>query len=266
MRRRHLPVLAVLAALVVPATAGAAATEWPLEGYWPLMEGSGQRIYDISGRGADGVLGSTLGADKRDAAWITGLMGVGSALRLDGNDYIAVQETARLKPQRMTVEAWVRAPQSPGQWKYVAVKGGDRCRAGSFGLYTSINGGMAFYVYNGDYFYRSPQVSRAIWDNQWHHVAGTYDGSRVHLYVDGKEIGQGTPYSGPVAYGLPHSEFYIGAYRGACDLTFIGDVDEVRVWSAALAVDSIWARITALLHLEPAAPLPEDAAEWYTSG
>jgi Concanavalin A-like lectin/glucanases superfamily len=252
---------AVLAiAFAVPTAASA---EWPLQGYWPMLEGKGQKIYDISLRGNHGTFGRLPGADARDPEWIRGLFGIGSALRLDGNDFIEVPETTGLRPQRMTVEAWVRAPRSPGQWKYVAVKGGDRCEAGSFGLYTSINGGMAFYVYDGSKWYRSAQVSTAIWDNEWHHVAGTYDGKAVHLYVDGKEIGEPRPYTGTVQYDLPHREFYVGAYRGACNLTFKGDVDEVRLWSAALPVSQIWSRISAMLDQEPAAPLPEDAREWF---
>jgi Concanavalin A-like lectin/glucanases superfamily len=264
--RRLCAVVAVLlvGALAPAATAGA--NEWPLQAYWPLLEGRGQTVYDISGRGHHGKLGRLPGADKRDPEWIRGLLGIGSALRLDGNDFIEVGETERLKPQRVTIEAWVRAPRSPGQWKYVAVKGGDRCEAGSFGLYTSINGGMAFYVYDGRKWWRSPQVGTEIWDNRWHHVAGTYDGAKVRLFVDGMEIGTGRAFSGSIEYALEYRAFTVGAFRGACNLTFAGDVDEVRLWSAALPVAAIWGRISAMLDVEPAAPLPEDAREWYDGG
>ena len=258
---RRFLVGAVAAAALLPATASA--SEWPLRGYWPLWDGGGQTVQDISGNRHHGQLGRTDSPDWREPEWISGLFGVGSALRMDGNDYVIVPETSSLRPQRMTLEAWVRAPKSPGQFKYVAVKGGDRCEAGSFGLYTSINGGMAFYVYDGSRWWRSAQVSQDIWDNRWHHVAGTYDGSAVHLYVDGREIGVPRRYSGDVEYDLEHRNLFFGAYRGACDLTFSGDVDEIRVWSAALRVDEIWQRITAMLDTEPAAPLPEDAGDWY---
>jgi hypothetical protein len=259
-------VVVAAAAFLVSSSPASAAGEWPLRGYWPLLEGRGQKIYDISLQGHHGTLGKTSKPDARDAQWIRGLLGVGSALRLDGDDFIAVNETAGLRPKTMTVEAWVRAPKSPGQWKYVVAKGGDRCLSGSFGLYSSINGGMAFYVYDGRKWWRSPQVSQAIWDGNWHHVAGSYDGKKVRLFVDGMEIGTGTSFSGSVEYDLEHRQLYIGAYRGACDLTFEGDVDEIRVWSAALPVDTIWGRISSMLHLEPAAPLPEDASEWFNPG
>ena len=115
----------------------------------------------------------------------------------------------------MTIEAWVRAPHSPGPYKYVMVKGGDRCEAGSFGLYTSINGGLAFYVYDGKHFWRSPMEGPALWDGEWHHVAGTYDGAAVRLFVDGREIGTGTAFSGEIEYDLPQRDLFLGAFRGA---------------------------------------------------
>lgn len=263
MRRKTLLALVTGVLVLAGAAPASAASEWPLQGYWPLLEGRGQTIYDISGRGNHGRLGSTKAPDYRDAEWIKGLLGIGTALRLDGNDFVAIPDAATLRPQRVTVEAWVRAPKSPGQHKYVFAKGGDRCEASSFGLYSSINGGMAFYVYDGRKWWRSPMVSTAIWDNKWHHVAGTYDGKAVHLYVDGWEIGKGRAFEGTIEYDLPNKQAYVGAYRGLCDLTFSGDVDEIRLWSAALPVSGIWSRITSMLHAEPAAPLPEEAREWY---
>jgi hypothetical protein len=266
MHRLRTIALTAFVGLLV-AAAPAAAWEWPLRGYWPLYEGRGQTIGDISGSGNHGRLGRTSGADGRDAEWIRGLYGVGHALRLDGDDFVAMPDTGSLRPQKVTVEAWVRAPKSPGQFKYVMVKGGDRCEAGSFGLYTSVNGGLAFYVYDGRRWWRSPMQAATIWDGGWHHVAGSYDGRAVRLYVDGRQVGAGTPFSGAIEYDLEHRNLYLGAYRGGCDLTFEGDIDEVRVWSAEMSIGSLWDEISGSLNLEPAAPaLPGAAGTWYDAG
>ena len=248
--------------LAVPATAGASA--WPLSGYWPMYEGKGQVVHDISGMGNHGRLGSSNSTDGRDADWVRGLYGIGSALQFDGNDYISIPDDSTLHQQRLTVEVWARRNGSPGQWKYLVAKGGDGCDAASYGLYSSINGGIAFYVFDGKRWYRSPQGSQAIWDGEWHHIAGTYDGAKVHLYVDGHEVGTGTPFSGTIKYEQPYGEGAIGAYRGSCKLTLSGIVDEVRIWRAALPVAQIWGLINNGLRREPAAPLPEDASQWYT--
>ena len=193
-------------------------------------------------------------------------MGVGSALRFDGNDYISIGDSPTLRPQRLTVEAWAKASRSPGPFKYIVSKGGDECWSATYGLYTSYNGGIAFYVWDGKKYWRSPSGSPALWDGRWHHVAGTYDGTAVRLYVDGNEVGTGTTYSGPVTYEQPELSAAIGAYRGSCNLTFVGDIDEVRIWRAALSVDKIWSLISGFLDQEPNPRLPEDAGEWYTAG
>jgi hypothetical protein len=227
----------VTATLVLAITASASAAASPLRGYWPFSEGSGQVVRDLSPYRNDGRLGRTTGADASDGTWVPGVFGIGRALRLGGNDFVLMQDTASLRPQRVTVEAWVRADRSPGRWKYLLSKGGDRCQAGSFGLYTSENGGLAFYVYDGRRWWRSPELSPSVWDGRWHYVAGTYDGSFVRLFVDGRQVGTGRAFSGTIDYDLPNRSVYVGAYRGACDLTFVGDVDEVRIWSAALPLN-----------------------------
>jgi hypothetical protein len=230
-------ILAVFASMLL-APAATAAADSPLLGYWPMYESRGQVVHDISGRDNDGRLGRTSAPDGRDADWVRGVLGIPSALRFDGDDYVLVPDTASLRPQRVTVEAWVRADRSPGAYRYVVAKGGDGCFSGSFGLYTASNGGMAFYVYDGKTWFRSPMYGPQLYDGGWHHVAGTYDGKRVRLYVDGRQVGDGTKFDGTIAYDLPAQNLFIGAYRGACDLTFQGDIDEVRVWSRVLGISA----------------------------
>ena len=108
-----------------------------------------------------------------------------------------------LEPAHVTAEAWVRRSGSPGVFAYVLSKGASGCQAASYALYSGFEGGMTFYVHDGsNYRLSSPDAGSAVWDGRWHHVAGTYDGSLVHLYVDGVQIGSGTP-APPIGYGLP---------------------------------------------------------------
>jgi hypothetical protein len=58
-------VLAMLFLLAVPGAASAA-VDFPLRGWWPLNEGRGQTVYDYSGKGNHGFLGSTRQADAND--------------------------------------------------------------------------------------------------------------------------------------------------------------------------------------------------------
>jgi hypothetical protein len=236
LSRRLLALGVTLAAFLLGAGPASASV---LSGYWSMNEGHGQVMHDLSANGNDGRIGSTKTADAHDAQWVRGIFGLGSAVRLDGNDYVVMPDTASLHPQQVTVSAWVRASTQPGSFKYIVVKGGQGCEAGSFGLYTSDNGGLAFYVYDGKRWYRSPSASPSLWDGRWHNAVGTYDGRAVRVYVDGRQVGDGTPFAGRIDYDLEHRSAYIGAYRGACDLTFTGDVDEVSLWSGVLSLSQL---------------------------
>jgi hypothetical protein len=230
-------------ALLAPATASAWSN--PLSGWWPMNEGRGQTVYDWSGNGNNGQLGSTAGVDDNDPTWIRGVF-AGSALRFGGDDFVRVPASAELESQNLTVSAWVRGGSSPGQFKYVMAKGtsGD-CIASSYGLYTANNGGMAFYVYDGTGetagFHVSPAADpSAVWDGRWHNVAGTYDGTTVRLFVDGVQVGTGTPSTAPVHYGLASGDGLIGSYvDSTCSLYFVGDIDGVSVWNRALPISDL---------------------------
>jgi hypothetical protein len=240
--------LAAAAVAVLAAVAGTArAAASPLVGYWPMIEGRGQIVHDFSGNGNNGVLGSSSAVEPSDPTWIRG--GLLGALHFAGNQTVTIPDSSSLEPAKITVLALVRGSQSPGTWRYIMSKGALGCETGSYGLYTGFGGGLAFYIYDGVDFRISPEESTAIWDGRWHVVAGSYDGSTVRLYVDGAEVGSGTsvPLPGSIAYGLPSGGGQIGAYDGGCDLSFVGDIDEVSVWNTALPVSQIFPRVQALL-------------------
>jgi hypothetical protein len=212
-----------------------------LIGDWSLDE-TGQQVPDTSGSGVAGTLGATAGADEHDPVSIDGVEG--RALRFDGDDWVTLPDRPALEPAHITVEAWFRGDRSPGQWRYIVSKGGKDCEASSYGLYSASNEGLGFYVYDGTTYTVSPLAARSVWDGRWHHAAGTFDGSTVRLFVDGKEVGSGTPASTAIRYGIASKGIYIGAYRGTCDLPFVGDIDRVRIWSEALGAPEIAAAAT----------------------
>ncbi len=239
--------LAAAALAVLPAAAGA--DGFPLVGWWPMNEGSGQVVRDWSGHGNNGQLGSTSGVDANDPSWIPGVFS-GSALRFDGNDLVKIPDSTSLEPTKVTVAAWIRGTSSPGQFRYIVGKGATGCASGSYGLYSSENGGVAFYIGDGSQqFVRSPEAPTSVWDGKWHHAAGTFDGTTVRLFIDGQQIGNGTPSNTGIAYNPPDGGGLIGAYGGTCDLFLTGDVDGVQIWSTALPVDTIWRILKSLFSL-----------------
>lgn len=232
------------AGLIISLAVPAASLAGPLAGWWPMNEGKGQTVYDWSGNGNHGTLGSTPAVDANDPTWTQGLFGPGRALSFDGDDFVTVPRSSALEPSRLTVSSWLRGASSPGAYKYVVAKGGEGCEAASYGLYTGPNGGIVFYVFDGTDYYRSPEAPASIWDNGWHNAAGTFDGAKVRLFVDGRQLGSGTavPAGTAIAYPLANGAGGFGDYANReCGLTLTGDIDTVRIWNRALPVDTYWA-------------------------
>jgi hypothetical protein len=147
----------------------------------------------------------------------------------------------------VTISAWIKHAGNPGNFSYVAAKGANGCIAASYGLYSGPDGGLAFYAsqHRGSVYARSPDAGRRVWDGSWHLVVGTYDGTTIRLYVDGTQVGSGTPWKGSLEYLLPDSnDFYIGNYPGCADHAFLGAIDDVMVWNRTLDAGEVAGLLT----------------------
>ncbi|MGI9100471.1 MAG: LamG domain-containing protein [Solirubrobacteraceae bacterium] len=225
---------ALLTATVLAVGAAPAAADPALVGQWRFDEGAGQTAQDDGPLGLHGVLGSSALADGEDPARILGALG--GALHFDDSSYVHVADERRLDLPVLKVEAVARAGRSPGAYRYLVAHGALRCFAGSYGLYTARDGGLAFYVFDGERYYVSASARPAdVWDGAWHRVTGTFDGHTVRAFVGGREVGAGlvTPAGTAVEYQSLPKGTYFGSYVGSCRLPFTGDLDSVRMWSDA---------------------------------
>jgi hypothetical protein len=257
LRTLRVALTAAAISLAIPAASHAATFNFPLEGWWPLNEGSGQVVKDWSGNGNNGYLGTSPAADDRDPTWVDGVFW-GSALRFYNGTNVSIPASDNLRPQRLTVAAWVRYDKAnfdsdqPGIFKTIVTMGDDHCQGGSYGLITSENLGIQFYITVNDAPLVSPASLPTTWDGKWHHVAGTFDGSKVRLYIDGKQVGNGTsvPAGTQIQYDLPTTNNGgIGGLPGECDaaqLNFNGDIDGIQIWNVAVPVDTVWALLKSL--------------------
>jgi len=84
-------------------------------------------------------------------------------------------------------------------------------------------------------------------DDQWHHVAGVYNGSKMDLYVDG-QLDASKSTSGSLSFSS--SNVYIG---GSPSASFNGLIDDVRIYDRALSADEI-----RTLYFGPATDLVND--------
>jgi hypothetical protein len=246
---RLLAVSALAAVFVAPAAASAASNPFDaLTGWWPMYEGSGQTVHDLSGHGDNGQLGSTPGVDANDPTWIKSFF-IFNALRFDGNDFVRIPDAPALRSPQVTVSAWVRGSTSPGQFKYVLGKGADGCQTSSYALYTGDGGGLSFYVQDttGTTHPSGAVAPAAVWNGKWHHVDGTWDGTTSKLFVDGKLVPGTAGTAGTINYGTSTTgDVGVGDFLGTCDLYYTGDIDNVATFNQALPVDQIWSKISAL--------------------
>jgi hypothetical protein len=248
------------AALAVVAAAIPSSASAETLAQWPLDEGSGQTTADASGHGHDGRLGLSGAIDSHDPDWVAGRFG--NALRFDGdsNDFVTIKAPTTLRPARITVQAWVRRLGSPGSWRYIVSSGASACDSAPYGLYSGFGGGLAFYVSDKNRYVLSGEApASAVWDGNWHFVGGTYDGQRVRLYVDGAQVGSGTPGALGIHYGGSVANVFIGTYRGSCDLPFTGDIDDIAINDRALTPGQIAGAASRSAKL-PAPPQPAPVA------
>ncbi|RNC79838.1 MAG: choice-of-anchor D domain-containing protein [Winogradskyella sp.] len=84
---------------------------------------------------------------------------------------------------------------------------------------------------------RTISSSVAIPENEWHHIAVTHDGTTARLYIDGVLETTSTL---PLPLDTSRS-FLIGAAGrdGSATAYFDGNIDEVRVWNAALTANQL---------------------------
>src|ERR1700754_1209598 len=205
------PLGVAMSLLLLPSAASAGIDIGKLKAWWPLAEGSGQKVYDLSGYGNHGTLGSTTGADDNDPSWIKGIF-YGNALRFDGNDFIKIPASSALENGKFTISLWTRAPQSPGAFKYLFSKGSVDCTSASYAIATDGDGSLVFYVWNGSWVRTVGIRADQGWDGRWHNISATYDGTQTELFIDGRSTGAPATGTLPVDYNLPDRTSTLGGY------------------------------------------------------
>ncbi|HIA37023.1 MAG TPA: hypothetical protein EYN89_09930, partial [Flavobacteriales bacterium] len=90
----------------------------------------------------------------------------------------------------------------------------------------------------GTNFILNITVDPTTFENSWHHITATYDGSNQYLYIDGVLAGTGSVSGGNVAFGGNSQPIYHAiashSYPGNYNETFDGKIDEFTIWDIAL--------------------------------
>jgi len=206
-------------------------------------------IHDKSGTGNDGrVFG---------AKWVSeGKFGGAYRFHITNlTDRIIIPNSDTLNPDYITLSAWIKTAERDGFWKRIMDKdyntycfdlGGDD-------INKTARGKLQFETSAG-----AMGADRALDDNQWHHVAATYDGKTLRSYTDGVEKSRSPSKPGPLkrndwdlCIGNSVADYGTGEF-----LAFDGLIDEVRIYNRALSADEIKSLANATEAKVDVAPAP----------
>ncbi len=192
---------------------------------YAFNEGSGTTVADASGNGNTGTISG--------ATWTTQGK-YGGALDFNGtSSLVAIPASTSLNvSSAMTLEAWVYPTAAQSGWRTIMQRQTD-----AYFLNASNSGGPLWPsgggTLGGSTVYASAGSPLAL--ATWTHVALTYDGSMLRLYVNGTQVAS-APQSGaiqtntnPLRIGgnVPYGEY------------FQGRIDEARVYNRALTAGEV---------------------------
>jgi Concanavalin A-like lectin/glucanases superfamily len=200
--------------------------------------GEGTVADDVTGDGHDGAIAG--------ASWFDNGR-FGSALSFDGeNDCVTVEDAPDLQlTEELTLEAWVK-PEGSGKSEPVIFKEAPYFFGYSLYLGIGESGHMEGLIGEEGYEASVAEDPAKLETNVWSHVALTFDGSHMRLYVNGSLVDTTSAEgawssSGPLSIGCS-SEF---------EDNFDGLIDEARIYNRALSAGEITADMATPIPVPP---------------
>ncbi|MDQ1396332.1 MAG: hypothetical protein QOG64_1591, partial [Acidimicrobiaceae bacterium] len=217
--------------------------------YWRLDEAAGNTMADYSGNGRNGfypaqtLRGVPSGLPGDSDSAVKGL-GVGPVATVANPTFLPTANAAR------TAEAWFNS--SVAGWHSIVSYGTYGGTGQVFTLYAD-SGTVEIDSYGN---YADFTTGHVITDGQWHHIAGTWDGTTAVAYLDGVRLGsQPLPAFNTT---LNADGLQIGQTVGCNCYDTTAAIDDVAIYAAALAPARIEAHVRASGHA-PGTPAPPTA-------
>lgn len=197
-----------------------------------MNEATGQYAVDFSGNGNSGQI--YCATRIRAGA-------CGQALFFNGiNSYVAIPYRTNNHPEKaVTVDLWFAVDSFDRQVLVSTYNGG-----GGYRLAFDDGNDLWWTVSTKKGDISVPVQHENILLHRWHHVAGTYDGEVIRIYLDGvlRNIANGT---GPIVYTQPN-DVMLGVDAGSglmpdpqCNGYLKGGLDEVRIYNYALTYGQV---------------------------
>jgi hypothetical protein len=167
----------------------------------------------------------------------------GSHKALDFNgssDYVNIPDHSSINPSAaITVEAWINAD-SYGSNFYsnsIFCKHGWASGQKGYVLRCGDNGKLSFNIANASGVWVEAVSASVMVTGQWYHVAGTFDGDTIAVYINGI-LQAFTLYSGSISVstGLDGK---IGDLAYGGKRWFDGQIDELKIWGEAISESNL---------------------------
>jgi len=157
-----------------------------------------------------------------------------NALYFDGIDaYVEIDASLNLDPEAFTISTWINSDDSNSSFKTILSKK-DGSSSSGFDFRLTYDNRIQIFWENGT---EQRLTSKTILPHgTWHHVAITYNGSLIRLYIDGVLDNMGN-----VLPPIPNAHLFLIGAAGAGTPTqhFKGHIDEVRIWKRQLSITQL---------------------------
>ena len=194
-------------------------------GYWSFDGFDGKTVVDDSGNKLDGTIAgniptSTVGMVK-------------NGLAFDGKTCIALGNNPKVNLKRMvTLAAWVKPDTFTG---YPAIFGKGYEFGGAYSISIREDGHLWFEIDDAEKRRSYFDSETALKIGTWAHVAATYDGTVMQMYINGELVGElEAPDLKIQASAEPLRIGWLGTHG-----YFKGMLDEVRLYDYALSQKEI---------------------------
>ena len=194
-----------------------------LVGLWHFSE----NLTDSSGNDNDGIVDG-------ETEYVVSPMG--QAFSFNGSSCVHVDDSDSLDITRATLEAWVKPSGSFSQrYARIVFKGTNSpFKPLYFLAYDGSGTHMRMVVYINGVAKSATSITTLMDPMRWYHIAGTYDGTDVKIYVDGALEGT-TNVLGDGEIDVGSEDLGIGRNPEANKYGYNGLIDEVRIWNVALS-------------------------------
>ena len=225
------------------------AADKKLEMIWNFDEGKGDVAKETNKTGNDGKF---IGDGKDKIKWVEGIAGKAlefSGKKAGGGQWVEVPHSDDMDIRdAITMEAWVYPTTINGDKRTIITKA-------AYYLQIEPTSQVATYFYEvvpPGYHLSDGRVN----ENEWSHVAVTYDGKEIKFYINGKEDSKVIKAKGQIRSQASWGVHLGGERDGCCPRYFQGTIDEIKISNYAKTRDEILKSMKDAASVSPQTKLP----------